>query len=142
MFGIGYILMSSIRADKVTFWSSFGAFINYDTTSDDIVVSATPLASGATREISVTIPYTRADTTADIYAERGSVKTLVSCGGRAAASAIYNYKSTEIARLDTSYSSTEITVTLRITNNTGGSITPNAQTITVTAVQYDAPINY
>lgn len=133
--------MPDINLDKVVQSSFHPAFINYHTATDDIVVAATSLGSGSTRSISVSIPYTRGGTIADIYATRGSVRTPVTGGGRAAASAVYNFKSTEAARFDVSYSSTHITVTLRIINNSGGSITPNAQTITISVVQYDAPIS-
>jgi hypothetical protein len=132
--------MPNIRIDRVISSSYFPAFINYDNSPDNIVVTATPLADGASRDISVVIPYTRGGTIADIYATRGSIRTPVNTGGRAAASAIYSFTSSETARFDTIYSSTNITVTLRITNNTGGPITPNAQTIAITVVQYDAPI--
>lgn len=132
--------MTSVRLDRLVFSTFHEAYINYDTLEEDIVVEATPLANGATRTISATIPYNREGTRADIYATRSTIKTIVTGGGRSAASAIYNYQSTEIVRLDISYSTTDIVVTLRITNTTGGSITPNAQTITITAVLYDAPI--
>lgn len=133
--------MSNVKLDKVVVSSLHPAYINYATLSDDIVISATSLANGATRTISVTIPYDRAGTVADIYATRSTVKTAVSCGGRAAASAVYNFKSTETARFDVRYSSSNITVSLVIFNGTGGAITPNAQTITISVVQYDAPIS-
>lgn len=133
--------MSSIRLDRVVFSTLHEAYQNYGTGSDDIVVAATPLADGSSRTISVVIPYERGGTRADIYATRGSVRTLVSTGGRAAASAVYNFKSTEIVRFDTTYGASSITVALVITNDTGSSVTPNAQTITIDVVKYDAPIS-
>jgi len=132
--------MPSVRIDKVIFSSQFGVFLNYKTASEDMTVSATPLANGATRTITVTIPYTREGTIADIYGTRSTVRTLLSTGGRAAARAIYSFKSTETATFNISYTSSNIVVNLVIFNGTGSAITPNAQTITVTAVQYDAPI--
>lgn len=128
------------KIDRINFSSQYGAFLNYATATDDIVVAATSLANGASRNISVTIPYERGGTTADVYATRGSVRTLVSTGGRAAATAVYDFKSSETAYFNISYSSSNITVTLTITNNTGSAITPNAQTITISVVQYDAPV--
>jgi len=139
-YGIRYILMSSVRIDKINFASIFGAFLNYATTISTIVVAATPLASGASRTISVTIPYSRGGTVADIYAKRSTIKTLITNGGRAAATAIYNRVSTELSTFNVSYSASNITVSLVITNNTIFSITPNAQNIDISVVQYDAPI--
>lgn len=136
-YGTRYITM---RIDKINFSSQYGSFLNYATISDDIVVTTASLANGATRNITVTIPYTRGGTVADIYATRASIKTFVSTGGRAAASAIYNFKSTETASFNILYSSSNITVTLSITNNSGSAINPNAQTIKISVVQYDAPI--
>lgn len=132
--------MLSVKLDKVISSSLHESFKNYATLTDDIVVAATSLPNGSTRNISVVIPYDRAGTTADIYATRSSVRTLVSTGGRAAATAVYNFKSTETVSLTATYSTSDITVTLSITNNTGGAITPNAQTITISMVQYDSPI--
>lgn len=132
--------MPSVKLDKVITSSLHESFKNYETSTDDIVVAATSLANGASRTISVVIPYTRAGTTADIYATRGTTKTIVSGGGRSAASAVYSFISTETATLDAFYDASNITVSLTITNNTGGSITPTAQTITISVVQYDSPI--
>ena len=132
--------MLSVKLDKVKYSSLHESFKNYETITDDIVVAATPLANGASRTISVSIPYSRSGTTADIYATRSTVRSLISCGGRAAANAVYNYVSSETVNLSAIYSSTTITVSLIITNNTGGSITPNAQTITISVVNYDSPI--
>lgn len=133
--------MTQIRIDRVIFSSYHEAYQNYDNPApQNIVVATTSLANGATRNISVTIPYTRANTRADVYATRGDVKTLVSVGGRAAASSIYQFVSNEIATFDVRYTSTDITVILSITNNTGSSINPIAQTIAISVVQYQAPI--
>jgi len=132
--------MASVHLDKVIMTSLFESFKNYLTTTADIVVDATPLADGDSRSISVTVPYTRAGTVADIYATRNTVRTSVNAGSRSSARAVYNFTSSETARIDSVYSATDITVTLTISNNTGGSITPNAQTITISVVQYDAPI--
>jgi len=129
-----------IRPDKVIQASALGSFINYLTTTDDIIVTATSLANGATRNIAVSIPYSRGGTIADIYATRGTIRTLVSTGGRASASVVYDFKSTETVAFSVKYTSSAVEVTLSITNNTGGAITPNAQTITISVVQYDAPI--
>jgi len=132
--------MSSVRIDRINFASLFGAFLNYETASDNIVVATTSLANGASRTTSVTIPYSRGGTVADVYAKRGSLKTLVTGGGRAAASAVYNFASNETATFNVTYSASNITVALVISNNTGGAISPNPQTITISVVQYDAPI--
>lgn len=133
--------MPSIRLDKTIQSSIHPVFINYKTSTGNIEVEATSLANGASRTIQVVIPYSRGGTTADIYGTRdGAVSTLISTGGRAAASAIYSFKSSETATFGTAYTSTNITVSLTITNNTGGAITPNAQTIVISVVQYDAPI--
>lgn len=133
-------MMPSVKLDKVKKTSLFESFKNYATTTGDIVVAATSLANGASRTISVTIPYTRAGTIADIYATRSTVRTNVNTSPRAAASAVYSFASSETAELYATYSTTDITVSLVITNNTGGSITPTAQTLTISVVQYDAPI--
>lgn len=138
--GIGYITMPSYKIDKINLSSDFGAFINYANPTGVIEVAATSLANGASRTISTTIGYTRGGTVADIYATRSTVRTVITGGGRAAASAVYNFKSSETAAFTTTYSSSSITVSLIITNNTGGAITPNAQTITIDLAQYDAPI--
>lgn len=132
--------MSSIRLDKVAFSTLHEAYKNYLTTTGDIVIATTSLANGASRTTSVVIPYTRAGTRADVYATNGSKKTLVTSGGRAAGTAIYTLTSTETVTINTSYSSSDITVSVVVTNNSGGPISPVAQTITISVVQYDAPI--
>ena len=130
-----------IRLDQVVLSSFHEAYQNYDNPlPQNIVIASTPLANGGVRTFSVTIPYSRANTRADVYATSSSYKTLLSGSGRAAASVIYTYASSEIAWFNVIYSSGEITVTLTISNNTGGSITPVAQTISISVVQYQAPI--
>lgn len=133
--------MTSIRLDRVIYSSLHPAFLNYADSTGSIVVEATSLANGATRNISTNINFDRGSTVADIYATRGTIKTLITGGGRAAASVVYNFKSTETATFNTVYTTNGVTVTLSITNNTGGAITPNAQTIEIKLVQYDAPIS-
>lgn len=139
-YGTRCITMGSIKIDKVILTSLFGAFINYLTSSSSLVVTATSLANGASRTISTTIPYTRGGTVADIYASSSTVKTLITGSGRAAAANVYTYTSSEVATFRIDYSASSITVSLVITNNTGGSITPVAQTLDISVVQYDAPI--
>lgn len=132
--------MSSIRIDRVIFSTLHEAYKNYETVTDTIVVAATALADGASRTITVNIPYTRGGTRADTYATRGTLRTLVTSGSRSAASAIYNPISSETVAFGVSYSSSNIAVSFTITNNTGGSITPNAQSIVISVVKYEAPI--
>ena len=132
--------MSSIRLDNIIFSTLHEAYKNYETLTDTIVVAATALANGASRTITVNIPYTRGGTRADTYATRGTLRALVTSGGRSAATAVYNFKSTETVAFGISYSSSNIAVSLTITNNTGGSITPNAQSIVISVVKYEAPI--
>lgn len=134
--------MASIRLDKVVFSTFHEAYKNYATSSDEIVISPSALANSSSREASVTIPYTRGGTRADIYAT-GSItgfKTLANAGGRASAFIVYDPVSSETATFAIDYNPTEIVVKFIITNNTGGSISPTSQTITIDIVQYDAPI--
>lgn len=133
--------MSNIRLDRIVFSTKHPAYINYETLTDDIVIATTALADGASRTTSVVIPYTRGGTRADIYATRGTKKTPVTGGSRAAGEAIYNKTSTETVSISANYSSSNITVSVTVSNNSGASINPIAQTITISVVQYDAPIS-
>lgn len=134
--------MPSVRLDKVVFSTFHEAYTNYATQTGVITVANTGIANATSRDQSVSIPYTRGGTRADIYVE-GSLtgyKTMANAGTRSAASVVYQFAGLEVATLYIQYSSSVIEVGLRITNNTGATINPPAQTITVTVVQYDAPI--
>lgn len=132
--------MPSIRLDKVIFSTFHEAYKNYHTATGSIAVVATSLANGATRTVTATIPYDRGGTRADVYVSGNGVKTIATGGPRAAGLAVYERTSTETASIFVRYTSTDVLVVLSIFNGTGGSITPIAQTIDVSVVQYEAPI--
>jgi hypothetical protein len=135
--------MTKIRLDKVVISGYHESYQNYSSPSpEDIVVNTAPIPNGSGRTQTVTIPYTRAGTRADIFATNLSNgrKTILSMGGRAAGAVAYTAVSSEVARFDVTYQSSTITVSLNITNNSGSSINPPAQTIRISVVQYAAPI--
>lgn len=133
--------MPKIRLDQVIFSTLHPAYLNYRTDEAIMEVDTSSIPDGDTMEQNVVVPTPKVGTRADIYASNGTVSTLVSSGGRAAASVVYTYASTEVARIDIEYGSYDIYIYLRITNNTGGPISPPAQTLTFSVVQYDAPIS-
>lgn len=130
--------MTSVRIDKVDFTTLFEAPQNYLTSTAAINISGS-VGAGATENFTGVIAYSRSGTRADIYLDGNSVKVMANAGSRAAGDA-YQFKSSETFSVLVSYSTTDITVTLSISNGTGSPIALNTQTITASAVLYDMPI--
>jgi hypothetical protein len=131
--------MSGIRLDKVVRSTLHEAYRNYASPTGTITIPADTLPNGLTQNYETTINYTRAGTIAHIFAENDTKKYLAN-GGTRISGRVYTPVSTETASILVGYGSSSITATLSIFNGTGGPITLTAQTITITAVQYDAPI--
>jgi len=127
-----------LRLDKVLFSTLHESYKNYDTVSGSIAISGS-IANGATANFTAVLPYTRTGTRADVYLDGHSIKVLANAGDRAT-SDVYQFVSSETFATKVIYSTTDITVTISIFNGTGGSINLTSQTITVSAVLYDAPI--
>lgn len=128
-----------IRLDKVVHSTLHEAYRNYATLTGTISVPTTPIPDVSTVNYSATINYARAGTIAHIFVENATRKYRAN-GGTRIASAVYTPVSTETASILTEYGTSSITVTLSIFNGSGAPINPTAQDITVTVVQYDAPI--
>jgi len=134
-----------IKPDLVFFSSLFDNYLNYANPTDDIAISGS-IANGANQTFSVTIPFTRANSRADVYfiSPQGT-KAPANSGTRVPTLLptyyIYQFASNEIATTIIDYSSSSITVGINIANFTGGAISLVTQTIQVSVVQYDAPLS-
>lgn len=128
-----------VKLDNIIFSSMHEAYKNYASPSDNIAISGS-VADGATSNFSVSVPYTRGGTRADIYLKGNNKKIWANQGSALATGGPYQYVSTENADVLIEYTSSSIDVTITIFNGTGAPINLTAQTIEVTVVQYDAPI--
>jgi hypothetical protein len=138
--------MTNIRPDAIVFSNLTEAYINYLTTPSTIVIPADTIADTDGRIYQTTVSYTRGGTRADIYLQRDDtgLKILASSGRRIAAELptyqVYQFTGSEVCEVYILYNPSTIDVILGVRNNTGGPITLIPQTITVSAVFYDAPI--
>lgn len=130
-----------VRIDQITFSTLFESYKNYATPTGTLTIPAVAMADGATNNYSVTIPYARAGTRADIYLDGDSVKTLANASLALSTGGPYQFVEFETADIFTDYDTSSITVTISIFNGNGHVINLIGQTITVSAVQYDAPIS-
>lgn len=130
----------STHLDKIIFSTLHEAYKNYATTLGSINISGS-IPNGNTQNFSTTLSYARLGTRADIYLDGNSVKVLANASTTLFSGGPYQYISSENADVFVEYtSSSQITVTISIFNGTGGPITLTTQTISVSFVQYDAPI--
>lgn len=130
----------SMRLDNVLFTTTHESYKNYASPSAPLAIPADVIPNGTGNNYSVLIPYARGGTRADTYLDGNSVKILANASTRLATGGPYQFKSTETASILVDYDDTNIAVTISIFNGTGGPITLTSQTITVSVVQYDAPI--
>jgi hypothetical protein len=130
--------MSDLRLDQVDFTTMFEAPQNYLTGTASLVISGN-VTDGSTKNFSTTIPYTRSGTRADVYLDGNNTKVLANSGPDNT-SLVYTFVSSETIDVLVQYSTTDITILASIFNGTGAPITLTTQTITVSAVLYDAPI--
>lgn len=131
-----------IKIDKVAFSTHHEPPRNYDTVSDDIVISGTIPAS-TTATFTGTIPYTRAGTRADLYLTGNGTKILANNGVEVVQEVyVYSGPANEIVESSgIQYSNDEITLVISIFNQFAeASLTLTTQTITLSAVLYDMPI--
>lgn len=129
-----------VDLDKVVFSTLTDSYVNYANPSGTITIPAVGMADGTTNNYSVTVPYTRANSRADVYFLGNGLKVPAN-GGFRATNGTYTYTSSELANTYITYTSSSITVTISITNFTGGPITLIAQSIGVNVVAYDAPLS-
>ena len=130
--------MTRLKLDQIQFCSEVDSYINYDTKTASMNVSGSVVNLGQAT-FSVSIPYSNPRTKADVYAKNLNTNIKMAVGSPRVHP--YTYASFEIARLQSSYNGTNITVTLTITNNTGGTINLVAQTIEISAVLVEVPIS-
>lgn len=131
--------MPSIKPDAIVYSNLTEAYLNYKTLPSSISIAAFALSDGGSYPRQTTIPYARGGTRADIYLEQNGVRVPANIGSRVSPD-VYQYAGSEIARITLQYDATTIYVTITIENNSGATINLIAQTITVSAVLYDAPI--
>jgi hypothetical protein len=129
--------MTQIKPDKIIFSSSIDTYLNYLTSTANLVLSGN-VANGATANFTAIIPYTRGKTRADIYARNTTtgIKKSLSQGGRINP---YTFKSSETSAHSVTYSSNRITVVVSIFNGSGANITLTTQTWEISAVFYEVP---
>lgn len=128
-----------IRPDSLIFASILDTYLNYATYTGNIVISGT-VANGASVSFETVITTPKNNTRADIYLQNlnTGIKRPIENGLRLAP---YQNVSTEVCRAFAIFNpSNQITVSLSITNNTGGTITLTNQTIRATIVAYSIPI--
>lgn len=132
----------AIRLDRVAFSTHHEPPRNYDTLSDDIVISGTILAQ-TTQTFTGTIAYTRGGTRADLYLTGNGVKILAN-NGIEVVQEIYVYSASANETVESTgiqYDSGSISLSITIFNPFAEApITLVTQTITLSAVLYDMPI--
>lgn len=129
--------MTAVKLDQVRYTDLVDTYINYETSTADIVISGT-VASGATATFTGNIPYSRSKTRADIYLKNLTTgkKMPTSMGGRINP---YTFASSETCTHTVSYNGTSVTVTIDVFNGTGGPINLTAQTLQAQVVAYYVP---
>jgi hypothetical protein len=135
--------MPRIKPDTIVYSNLTEAYLNYDRIPQNITIPADNIADGFSNTYTTVIPYTRNNTRADVYLEGNNMRVPANAGYRISTQlptyTVYQYTSSETVNVKISYSSTAITVSLVVANNTGGPITLISQTIQASAVMYDAP---
>lgn len=129
-----------VDLDKVVFSTLTDTYVNYSNTPGTITIPAANMPDGTTNSYSTTIPYTRANTRADVYFTGNGLKVPAN-GGFRATNGTYTPTSSENVNTYIRYSATSITVVIEIQNFTGGPITLIAQSVGVNVVAYDAPLS-
>ena len=129
-----------VDLDKVIFSTLTDSYINYANSSGVITIPAVSMADGTTNSYSVTIPYTRANSRADVYFTGNGLKVPAN-GGFRATNGTYTPTSSENVNTYIRYTSSSITTFIEIQNFTGGSINLIAQSVGVNVVAYDAPLS-
>lgn len=129
----------TIKPDALVYSNLTEVYLNYDTLDGSIHLDADILPNGFSQSYDSFIPYTRGGTISDVYVEQNGMRISTMAGGSIAAS-VYQFKSTESARIRAGYTADTIVVSLDIFNGSGSSITLIPQDIAVRAVLYDAPI--
>lgn len=128
-----------IRLDQIMFSTLHEAYKNYANKPGSLMISGN-IADGATSTYSVTIPYTRGGTRADVYLDNNDTKILANSSSRLETGDPYQFISLETVSMLIQYTSSSIGLTLSVFNGTGAPITLIPQTIAVSVVEYDAPI--
>lgn len=129
--------MTQIKLDKVKYTNLVDTYINYATTTADIVISGS-IPDGVSQDFTVVVPYAREKTRADVYLQNLTTgqKQPTSIGARINP---YQFASTETASHSVTYSGSNIIVTVTVANFTGSTVSLVAQTLRATVVQYLVP---
>lgn len=129
--------MTAIKLDKVKYCNLVDTYINYETASANIVVSGS-VGAGATATFSVSVPYSRTKTRADIYLKNltTGVKMPTSQGARVSP---YTFAGSETYSHAVSYNGSAVTVTISIFNGGGSPLALTAQTLQAQIVAYHVP---
>ena len=129
--------MTRIKPDLIRLTSLLDTYLNYGTLVETVTISGS-VADGATANFSVSFPYERSKTRADIYAKNltTGIKRPLSGGTRQGP---YTFTSSEVFTQTASYNGNVLTVTFSVFNGTGGGITLVTQTMEVSAVLYEVP---
>jgi hypothetical protein len=129
-----------VNLDNIIMSSLTGQYINYETLERDITIGGS-LANGATALFTTTFEFSKSNSRADTYYTRTSSgrRSLLNAGTRVNPN-VYTFVSTEVVETVLRYRDSTITAGFSITNNTGGSINLVAQTMSMQAVIYNAPL--
>lgn len=129
--------MPNLRLDNIIHTSLVDTYLNYATPKTNIVLSGL-VANGNTVNFTGTIPYSRSNTRADIYAKNLNTGEKRPTSGGSSQSP-YQFVSTETASVLVNYDGSNINITFSIFNGTGVDITLTSQTMEMTAAEYQVP---
>jgi len=129
--------MPNLRLDQIVHTSLVDTYLNYATQKTNIGISGL-VTNGSTVNFTGTIPYSRSNTRADIYARNLNTGEKRPTSGGSSESP-YQYVSTETASVLVNYDGSNINITFSIFNGTGADITLITQVMEMTAVEYQVP---
>lgn len=126
------------RFDKLQFSTELPNYINVSEPVTSIACTGTYLNGGGTN-FSVNVPLNSRSTFKDVYAinQNTNKKTLLS--NNVAIDAIWQYVSSETIKNSLTFTGNILTVTINLSNFTGGTITITPQTYTIEVLEYALP---
>lgn len=134
--------MTQLRLDKVQFASNLDTYVNYATVSANVVIAYTNLPNLTPVIFSVTLPYDRVNTRADIYARNTTTNIKSPLWGSSFETPYVAVEAFDNCQSDIYYNDGSIRADFYVTNFNGHPITLIPQTFEVTAVLYEVPFSW
>lgn len=130
--------MTQLKMDKIIMSSDVETYLNYETVTITITISGT-VANGNSTVFSGYIPYARSKTRADIYVKNLNTNIKRPLWGGIRQGPYQSTGAGEIYTQFASYGGDTISVSLTVSNNTGGPVVLTTQIMEVTAVLVEVP---